>query len=380
MSDSALALYDLDLLDQDALQVFQQTTGIQLEEIFRLGEIAYQLGSLQQVSRVSLRLTSNRNVLVYQDIIPHSRWDHIDGTMVQSPQDSLQRYTSGVTYSNHSCGIDTFLFVAIAIDAGRIQADQITMGAELQLPAPAQLLRSIVRQQWGLLSSDHHRGLRDLLRHSLHTYNPESFPLGKYHEYTDLFSAMFSSLPQLVCTICNGYYCCDNRLRVPKGSLPQTILGLQLALEDSSESVQKGLNRLLARHQVLGSNSKQCDNEDDCTREVFQQILVLDRLPPILPVIWAASLQDGLRAQVFEDLNITYQKYRSKAIIGYQVLGVLLFQQARRHFFIRWRFGEKIIQYDSILNNGQAIQVTDWIDSLELDKTLLCLVFYRRRE
>ena len=167
---------------------------------------------------------------------------------------------------------------------------------------------------------------------------------------------------------------------MPKGLLPQTILGLQLALEDSSESVQKGLNRLLARHQVLGSNSKQCDNEDDCTREVFQQILVLDRLPPILPVIWAASLQDGLRAQVFEDLNITYQKYRSKVIIGYQVLGVLLFQQARRHFYIRWQFGEKIIQYDSILNNGQAVQVTDWIDGLELDKNLLCLVFYRRRE
>lgn len=380
MSDPAISLHDLDLLDPDALRVFRQTAEVPLDEITRLGERADQLGSLRQVGQVTLRLTARREISVLPDIAPRSRWDHIDGTMVQTPRDSARRYTTGVRYENHSCGIDTFLFIAIAIDAGRIRADQITMEMELRLPAPARLLRLVVGREWGTLNPDHHSRLRELLRHSLHAHDATSFPIGEHHEHIDLLTAMFSGLPQLIFTAGIGYSCCDNRLRVPKEALPHTTLGLKLALEDPRQSVQDGLNEMLARRKAEGFYGKPCTNGERCTQDVLERILVLDRLPPVLPVICTASLRDGLRAKVFEDIDLGYQKYKREAVVSYRVLGVLLFQPARRHSYARWRFGERVFQYDGMVDNGQATKVMDWISGLELDKNMIRLVFYQRKE
>jgi hypothetical protein len=53
-------------------------------------------------------------------------WNAVDGVVVQSTQDTEQRYNIFPRWLNNSCAVDVVLFVAIMLDVGRCQIDQIS--------------------------------------------------------------------------------------------------------------------------------------------------------------------------------------------------------------------------------------------------------------
>lgn len=362
----------LDPADPAAFQQFLAVTGTTSEQIRQLGEDAQQLGCAAKITEKEMRSTYPETVMLLRNIKPD--WSLTDGTAATTSSDTGSRYTVGAPYDNNSCAIDVCLFIGIFLGVGRVQGDQISFQAASDLPPPAYLLRVIASSRWGEISSTERGKLRDVLRQSLAEYDNVTFPAGRFLSIQDVFTCLFTGSPLVSSTSVRGYVCCNNRVYIAETVKIKRQVSWQLPFLNGS-SIESSLNALLSSDQH-SDKAEPCSTH--CARNPKGQLLVLDRLPPILVIgcsdtLWNIALGNG-NGKGLDEISIQYRSPTQLESIKYRFCGVVL-HHGQNHFIIRVLYDGKTIEYDGLNTEGRAMECSGWQSGLPRS-IRTCLLLY----
>ena len=286
-------------------------------------------------------------------------WDAVDGTQPEQKEDTYQRYTFGPTWRNNSCAVDCTLFCAIALDAGRIQLDQVTSATFSELEEPARVLRKIVCRYWGLISQDTRDQMRDVLRQALNSVNPEAFPVAPaVLPIAEVLNCCFQGLPQLSFTAINSIRCGSGECQVSSRHRPDRYVSIFLSTPTVRAGVQSFFGEEVCQRAPRGHGS--------CRNTHIQQKIILDRLPPtlIIHLPETGTVHACKRWLPFEDIEVTWRRPRGRSTTLYHTTGAVFTvgRKAATHFVVVWRVNDSFYLYDGMVNNGEVRNISGWFD------------------
>ena len=326
----------------------------------QLGLQAEARGYSSTTAEKEYKMTEDTSLLILRQI--RETWHYVDGTVPRGDHDDKLRYNMGPRWFKNSCAIDSALFCAIMLDAGRIQVDQISPAQLACLGQPAGALRRIVSKPWGVLSQTQRDGLRDVLADALTHTDPRRFPRHSPHSIDEVLKICFDRLPQLSFTGVKAHICCNDELTI-KGSQSATReIGFYLQRPRENMSVQDVLQSMLSRR--APKHKIPCDDSGCCTGPRFSIRLILDRMPPILLTYALAPIseKENKTFQLFKRLELIYYTTRGEQTIRYSPLGCVIILDWG-HFVVRWRTvedgQEQIIHYDG-MTSSKATKVKGW--------------------
>lgn len=345
-------------VDATSLEDICTKTGLTLRQLEGYGREARRRGYLRKRTERVYEYAQGLSCRVLRGF--KEDWMRVDGTLPQQEDDMVQRYLFGSVWAKNSCAVDCALFCGIMLDAGRMQVDQITTEGMSQLPEPAQVLRKVVSREWGLLAQTKRDQMRDVLRYSLHQYDPARFPAAPaLLVATDVLDTCLHSLPQLSYTDIHAVRCCDNELRVSTGATPSRVNNLTVLTPPLQARLQASFDG-----RPVPNSRFTCTRGEDCTRSYTTLSLVLDRMPPTLMIhLPSVSLQQSHEWGLFDDVSLTYQGPRAEARVRYRAIGcvVRLGVTGVPHFVVVWRIQDHYICYDG-LKGGKVRRTKDWFD------------------
>jgi hypothetical protein len=304
-------------------------------------------------------------------------WFKIDGTMPQRERDTLSRYTLGPIWKSNSCAIDATIVAAVMLDAGRMQVDQMTVGAVRALPAPTQVVRHIVCREWGLLSHGKRERMRDELRGTLEKFNPDVFATASGLLPVAEVLDICLKIPQLSLTDIVAARYCDEQLTLSIGTNPSHVNSYYV-----SAPIQPNLQALFEDQQYL-LPPEDCPLGKQCTFNHMKKTIILDRLPPTLMVHLNGNVDERVSQseQLFEDVAISYSDPKKEFHMVYRVVGCIMVTGtgSAAHFIVVWRVGHRFLLFDGLQNQGEAIILDGWFRA-RAKTARVTTVFLRVRE
>ncbi len=345
--------------DPIILRAFSDKTGLSVGQLEQYGKEVRRRGYLHQRDEKRYRYTSDSECSILRSI--RDGWDKVDGTMPDTAEDNLIRYIVGPIWSENSCAVDCAIFCGIMLDAGRLQADQITAAAASQLPRSAHCMRRIVWRLWGLLQPAQRSSMRNSLRVCLHEFNKERFPEAPAQlPLAEVFEACFIQLPQLSFTDVQGQQCCDGNITINNRTRPSRTHCLYATSPPLKKCLQEIFDgRPSPEHRAT------CSRGPACTRRWSRRRIVLDRLPPTLIVHLPPVRKTAVEAwALFDDIKLTYQAPLEVRDITYHAVGCVLMSgtAATAHFMVVWRARGLFWLYDGMMNAGRVQRVASWLD------------------
>ncbi|KIW09644.1 hypothetical protein PV08_12105 [Exophiala spinifera] len=249
--------------------------------------------------------------------------------------------------------------MAIILEAGRIQVDQVSSTLFARLPDPAQVVRRINSRLWGTLSSEQRRRMSDVLRRSLYTSDPKMFPAAPaLLPLAEVFDQCFTGLAQVSFTKIRTVTCCDGQITVKAGTTPQRENSLYLTrfpLIDAVRALFQG-SHIPAGHD--------CSSGPGCTRSRKVRPTVLDRLPPTLVIHIPPTDEPSARAvELFRNITFTYLKPTGEVSVEYAVVACVMMSGTAGsiHFTVVWNVeNESYWEYNGMRADGRLREIDSW--------------------
>lgn len=350
--------------DSKAIKTLQALTGVPVQELKRLGLEARRKGCFRDYAERTWDFIPGVATTVLRSV--RSGWDHTDGTVAH--HDDEHRYRFGPSWNNMSCALDSILFCAIQLNAGRTQIDQISPASLTALTEPARILRHISSSPWGTLEQGQRDRARDYLAESLVKVDSRRFGRGTYMAIYDVAEVVLSGLPQLSHTATKSGVCCDGVLGLAMERPITRDVGFHLPGHTTDRKSMEDVIRGLMTDSRHSSDREPCSNGDRCDRSRQSGLLILDRLPPILLLYLpdAVSKKEDQFRKCFTPQHISYRDTRGRSNVVYMPLGCVILLNGN-HFVVRWMRGgsasAEILHYDG-MKSPEVTVVRGWWDGL----------------
>jgi len=132
----------------------------------------------------------------------------VDGTRATTKTESANRFTQGAMWYPTTCHIDTMLSLALCMNAGRTQADQVTPHHRARFSPPLRLLCDVVSKWWGTMSQAQKNRIRDDLMDQLLVLPPRTARTD-FRNLDDVVAPFVQGLPQ-ASFHCMWINCCSD--------------------------------------------------------------------------------------------------------------------------------------------------------------------------
>lgn len=377
--------------------------GIPRRELLCLGQQAAARGAVLDRGRGTCDVLQN-GVLV-NCLRPLTRsWHLVDGTIPWSEKDEAARLLKGPTWHRNSCAIDSVAIVALLLNGGRCQVDQMTQSDYQKLPQPARLMLRIIRLPWASLSTTQMNRLRDLLCHSLTELDSTLFTTNGMMGIYDVAAKLLAGLPQLHLTTTTMYSCSGHdveplfKVVKDKTCHRATRLGLtcdmslvslileRLTGKNTLQNIINGIMGSLPVNDIEESRLGMCPHPR-CRGRV-KQTMVLDHLPPVLMLAegWGTT---PVFSDQFQPVIVTYRGLDGIQTVEYEPLGCVVANGL--HFWVQWNLcnadgSNRAIRYDGMADDGRFTEIMSLENSIQGDITKefskqsqVPLMFYRMK-
>lgn len=293
------------------------------------------------------------------------------------------RYRTPIAWSSNSCAVDVVLWLAIQMDAGRLQVDmECPTQYHLMNPAARALRVILATSAWAQMSSAAHTQHRDLIRHILAVYDPTKFPPGQNLDIADVVTTLFDRLPQASFTQLACYQCCNTSFWVVDANAARRVCVVDAIGGDFSHGVARNLIQSFDDKAPSSTVVTCTANPPTGIHNTRLKHFVLDRLPYTF-IYNLGSFK--LDPTLFRNFTIDPPSNETHGPVEYQAVGAIFFSPQVHHFYARWWGGSvsspHILHFDSLPPKGQSI-VTD-IEGTDILKNIrkshrISHVFYRR--
>lgn len=312
-------------------------------------------------------------------------WDTLDGTVWHTPDDQKDRYLVGPRWNSirNTCSVDCAIVAGIAIDALRLQVDQVDTATWNTFSPPLQAFKQLTCNPWGLATADERDRRRDEIFRVLQA-NPADFSgilqAGKFMSVSEIMRVLYRGLPQLTWTEIYVMVCCDDvtTARVPPTARQLSMLNIALM---EGQTLAGRINEIFGPVLRTSFDNEPCSAGDKCTRDITRRKVILDRLPPVLQVEVNSPIvsKDTFR-RYMSPITIQYVKPSGPATAKYQIQGCIWLQHS--HYVVRWMnkfpgdLGREIGHYDGAENDARFTKCSDsWLRDLDVTATLQHIIF-----
>lgn len=334
---------------------------LSLEDLQKYGEIVRERGYLRKRGLKSYQYTHGRFQDVFRQIPPD--WSKIDGTLPQGSEEMERRYQYGPPYSNSSCAIDCVVFVAVMLDLGRVQIDQVCSSMLKNMSGSAYLIYAMVRGPWATLSPAQRSRLRDNLRAAVLKERPSLVsPQSNHLPVGDVLDHCLQH-PQLGWHQVPARFCPTTRHSIS----PTVMVQRHYSLFVESPPLVDALDGyFIDRWEVPGPESACSDA--DCQERHIRRYVVLDRLPPTLMI----HFQEPPTPQTLplwrldQPIMIEHTLVTGPEFATYYVVGCIWHEGtgASSHFTVVWRTPNKssgpFVVFDGLLRGGRVEPTSSW--------------------
>lgn len=270
-------------------------------------------------SSTRVRVGDKNTVLMGFPDVPVSNYHRINRTQLYSRQDQARRYTYGPAWQDNSCAMDSVLIILLLLDAGRVQADQISELLYKKSPAEdlSRVVMNIIRKPWGSLLRGDRIKLRDVVRNGLAGCDPQVFELASYQGADSIWNTLATSIPQCLATYGKLVRCCPKGFwswRIRNGAL-RTVVYNSLSLTTDMVEFATRAPTFSAQVQLL-LNPRPADNVSrhiprckSCKASEpapQHQLVLLDRPPPTLALQNFTFGDDHSLAGIFDEIQLTF--------------------------------------------------------------------------
>lgn len=351
-----LRLHTIDLDSEHGLASFSSRTGVARQELETLGEAALSRGCRITYAEKEHDYGTTESYKLWIFRCLHREAPSLDRLLLHEPANLTTRLQLSPRTGRYTCAVDVVVFISLIEELGTQKCDLLPPARLAALPAPAQLLRSLVSSDLATLSRLNIEKARNILAESLVVHAPHEFRLGEFWDMEEVMNVCFSGQPRLSWTRGHGISCCDKIVglsahhaisqdQARRNHVPAGVLS-----ED--QSLQASIQQFFHRGEDHGSHVD-CSTGEGCERTLrLYDELVFDRLPPLLRIDIGIPITQKIGEKIELLESFVVEAIGLKPPSKKQWMCVprgAIFMRGHNHFFVRWLRPDGLItSYDSM--------------------------------
>ena len=292
-------------------------------------------------------------------------WSH-DGEGSRVIGSIPDRYLQGPRWKSNSCAFDSTLMLALFMEVGRVECDQLPLAELAALPQSAQVLRRIISLDWSRLSLTQLDFLRDCLKVSVQegwTAAGMSFKANSFFSVGRIFADICQGARQCQFWAARACWCSNCKTvgvsasTIPRPSVEvlfdQRVLNARTMSEDSWT-----MSRLIGFH--FGPYEIEEDPFHSmpvcagCGEKIRHEVRALStRLPHRLVLGDGWDTHEGVIIGSLGELNIEYYTvFNGHRVARYRWQGAIVYEK-KGHFWVLWQLNPDVmLQHDAMRDDG----------------------------